>query len=36
MKFIKTQQMFRGDVHNIFSENVNKTALSFNDERRLQ
>ena len=28
--------MFRGDAHNIFSKNVNKIALSFNDDRRLQ
>ena len=28
--------MFRGDAHNIFFKNVNKIALSFNDDWGLQ
>ena len=33
---IKSQQRFRSDHHNVHTEEVNKTALSSNDDKRLQ
>ena len=28
--------MFKKEVHNVFTEKINKIALSFNDDKRLQ
>ena len=33
---IKSQQRFRSDHHRVYTEEVNKTALSSNDNKRLQ
>ena len=33
---IKSQQRFRSDHHNVYTEEVNKIALSSNDDKRLQ
>ena len=33
---IKSQQRFRSDHHNVHTEEVNKIALSSNDDKRLQ
>ena len=33
---IKQQQRFRSDHHEVFTEEVNKIALSSNDNKRLQ
>ena len=33
---IKSQQRFRSDHHRVFTEEVNKIALSSNDDKRLQ
>lgn len=35
-KMLKLQQRFRNEVHIVFTENVNQTALNMSDERRLQ
>ena len=32
----KSQQRFRDELHNIFTEKVNKIALCVNDDKRLQ
>ena len=32
----KLQQMFESELHNVYAEEVNKIALSSNDEKRLQ
>ena len=32
----KSQQIFRSEKHNVFTEEVNKTALSANDDKRMQ
>ena len=32
---IRSQQRFRSEAHNVFIKNVNKTALSANDDKRL-
>ena len=34
-KILREQQRFRSDAHNIYTEKVNKVALSFNDDKRL-
>ena len=33
---IKSQQRFRNDHHNVYTEEVNKIALSGNDDKRIQ
>ena len=33
---MKTQQRFRSDKHNAFAEEISKTALSSNDDKRIQ
>ena len=33
---LKSQQTFKSDAHNIYTEEVNKIALSSNDDKRLQ
>ena len=34
-KILRNQQRFRSDAHDIYTEKVNKVALSFNDDKRL-
>ena len=33
---LKSQQRFKGEAHNVHTEEINKTALSSNDDKRLQ
>ena len=33
---LKTQQRFKSERHNVFSEEINKIALSLNDDKRMQ
>ena len=33
---LKTQQMFKSERHNVFTEEINKIALSLNDDKRMQ
>ena len=33
---LKSQQRFKSDYHNVYTEQLNKTALSNNDDKRLQ
>ena len=33
---LKSQQRFKSDCHNVYTEEVNKIALSSNDDKRLQ
>ena len=33
---IRSQQRFRSDHHRVYTEEVNKIALSSNDDKRLQ
>ena len=33
---LKAQQRFKSERHNIFTENINKIALSSNDDKRMQ
>ena len=33
---LKSQQSFKGDYHNVCTEQINKIALSSNDDKRLQ
>ena len=33
---VKSQQIFRSDYHSVYTEEVNKIALSSNDDKRLQ
>ena len=33
---LKTQQRFKSERHNIFTEEINKTALISNDDKRMQ
>ena len=33
---LKPQQRFKRDCHNVYTEEVNKTAVSSNDNKRLQ
>ena len=34
-KILKKQQRFKSDTHNVYTEEINKIALSFNDDKRL-
>ena len=33
---LKSQQRFKSDYHNVYRQQTNRTALSSNDEKRLQ
>ena len=33
---LKSQQTFKSDYHNVYTEQINKIALSSNDDKRLQ
>ena len=33
---LKSQQRFKSEAHNVYTENVNKVALSSNEDKRLQ
>ena len=33
---LKSQQKFKSEVHNVYTEKVNKIALSSNDDKRFQ
>ena len=33
---LKTQQSFKSEGHNVFTEEINKIALSSNDDKRMQ
>ena len=33
---LKSQKRFKSDYHNIYTEEINKVALSSNDDKRLQ
>ena len=33
---LKSQQRFKSDYHDVHTEQINKTALSSNDDKRLQ
>ena len=33
---LKTQQIFKSERHNVFTEAINQTALSSNDDKRMQ
>ena len=33
---LKSQPRFKGDCHNVYAEQINKIALSSNDDKRLQ
>ena len=33
---LQSQQKFKSDYHNVYNEQINKTALSNNDDKRLQ
>ena len=33
---LKIQQMFKSERHNVFTEEINKTDLSSNDDKRMQ
>ena len=33
---LKSQQSFKNDCHNVYTEEINKIALSNNDDKRLQ
>ena len=33
---IKSQQRFKSDPHKVYTEEINKIALSINDDKRLQ
>ena len=35
-KLLRSQEKFKSKRHNVFTEKVNKIALSFNDDKRLQ
>ena len=34
--FLKSQQVFKSDYHNVFTVEINKIALSSNDDKSLQ
>ena len=33
---LKSQQSFKSDYHNVYTEKINKIAISSNDSKRLQ
>ena len=33
---LKTQQKFKSERHNVFTEDINKTALNSNDDKRMK
>ena len=33
---LQSQQRFKSDYHNVYTKQINKTALSSNDDKRLQ
>ena len=33
---LKSQQRFKSDYHNVYTEEINKIALSSNEDKRLQ
>ena len=33
---LKSQQRFKGDHHDVYTEEINKIALNINDDKRLQ
>ena len=33
---LKSQQRFKSEAHNVYTEEINKIALSSNDNKRLQ
>ena len=33
---LKSQQRFKSEAHNVYTEKINKTALSSNEDKRLQ
>ena len=33
---VKSQQIFKSDYHNVYTEQINKIALSSNNDKRLQ
>ena len=33
---LKSQQRFKSEIHNLYTEEINKIALSSNDDKRLQ
>ena len=34
-KILRSQQRFKSDEHNVYTEEINKIALSYNDDKRL-
>ena len=34
-KILRSQQRFKSDAHNVHTEEINKVALSFEDDKRL-
>ena len=36
MDFLKTQERFQSERHNVFTEEINKIALSSNDDKIIQ
>ena len=34
-KILRSQQRFKSDGHDVYSEEINKVALSFNDDKKL-
>ena len=35
MKILRSQQRFKSDGHDVYTEEINKIALSYNDDKRL-
>ena len=33
---LKSQQIFKSEAHNVYTDEINKIALSINDDKRLQ